>query len=127
MSVRLALALALLGPAGCAVLQPSATLLDRADRMVERGDYAGALQTYDELLARYPSDRLALRAQTSRQTVANLIAARADLIAARADVARLRQELTVRDIELTRLKHDLEKLREDLENLKKMDLRERRR
>ncbi|MGH7324068.1 MAG: tetratricopeptide repeat protein [Candidatus Rokuibacteriota bacterium] len=120
MSVRLVLALSLLGPAGCAVLQPSATLLDRADRMVERGDYAGALQTYDELLARYPSDRLATRAQTSRQTVTNLLAARAD-------VARLRHELTARDAELSRLKQDLERLREDLENMKKIDLRERRR
>lgn len=121
MSRRLAVAAALLVLAtGCVMPARSAVLLEHADRLVEQGDYADAVKVYDEVLAKYPGDRLASRALASRQALVSLLAARADVV-------RLRQELSVRDAELARLRHDLEKLREDLENLKQIDLRERRR
>lgn len=104
--------------AGCA-LMPN-TLLDRADRQIARGDYASAVRTYDELLARYPDDPAAPRALAARDILGSLLAARDD-------ISRLRKELTVREAELGRIKQDLESLREDLENLKRIDLREERR
>src|SRR2546425_416305 len=106
--------------AGCAPWWPPATLLDRADRLVQKGDYASAVRTYDELLAKYPDDPSARRALVSRDAVAGLLAARAD-------IARLREELASRDGELNRLRQELERLREDLENLKRLDLRDERR
>ena len=106
--------------AGCAPWWPPATLLDRADRLVQKGDYASAVRTYDELLAKYPDDPSARRALVSRDAVAGLLAARAD-------IARLREELASRDGELNRLRQELERLREDLENIKRLDLRDERR
>jgi len=106
--------------AGCAPWWPPATLLDRADRLVQKGDYASAVRTYDELLAKYPDDPSARRALVSRDAVAGLLAARADIV-------RLREELASRDGELNRLRQELERLREDLENLKRLDLRDERR
>lgn len=105
---------------GCALWWPPASLLQRADRLVQQGDYASAIRTYDELLAKYPADPAATRALASRDAVAGLLAARGD-------IARLRQELAAREGELTRLRQELEQLREDLENLKKIDLRDERR
>jgi predicted Zn-dependent protease len=99
--------------AGCAPWWPPATLLERADRLVQQGDYASAVRTYDELLAKYPDDPAARRALTSRDAVAGLLEAR--------------KELAARDGELTRLRQEVERLREDLENLKKLDLRDERR
>lgn len=134
MSGRLALGAAVLVlTAGCLMAQPAATLLDHADHLVKQGDYASAVKVYDDLLTRYPDNRLADRALASRQTVASLLAARADVarlrqeVSARdAELSRLKQEVTARDAEVSRLKQDLEKLRQDLENMKKIDLRERR-
>lgn len=134
MSGRLALGAAVLVlTAGCLMPQPAATLLDHADHLVEQGDYASAVKVYDDLLTRYPDNRLADRALASRQTVASLLATRADVarlrqeVSARdAELSRLKQEVTARDAEVSRLKQDLEKLRQDLENMKKIDLRERR-
>jgi hypothetical protein len=103
---------------GCAAL-PGA-LLDRADRQIARGDYVAAVQTYDELLARYPDDSAAPRALAARDILGSLLAARDD-------ISRLRRELTAREAELGRIKQDLESLRGDLESLKRLDLREERR
>jgi len=118
--------------AGCALSQsqPSHDALARADRLVEQGDYAAAVQAYDEALARHPDERDANRARTSRDTLTNLLAARAD-------VARLQSTLTTREGELTRevtrLRQELQRvtqeadrLRADLEALKAIDLRQER-
>jgi hypothetical protein len=106
------------------VVRQPAVLLDQADRLAGAGDYRGAVGTYDELLTRYPQDRLARRAQVRRDTIAGLLAARAD-------VARLRDELGARDAELGRLRHEVqrllaetERLRADIEELKRIDLRQ---
>jgi hypothetical protein len=119
---RLVLGAAVLGLSACATsLWPPALLLDRADRLVARGDYGGAVRTYDELLAKYPQDH---RALARRDTLTGLMAARADL-------ARLREELTARESELSRLRLEMqrllaetERLRDDIEELKRIDLRQ---
>lgn len=103
---------------GC--LSPWGSLLDRAERLVGQGDYPGAVQTYDEFLARYPDDPAAPRVLATRNSVASLLAARAD-------ITRLREDLAAREAELGRLRQELERLRADLENLKRIDLREERR
>jgi hypothetical protein len=106
------------------VVRPSAVLLDRADRLVGDGDYRAAVGAYDEILTRYPQDRIARRAQVRRDTVAGLLAARAD-------VARLREELVAREVEVGRLRQEVqrllaesERLRADIEELKRIDLRQ---
>jgi hypothetical protein len=119
---RLVLGAAALALAACGTsLWPPPLLLDRADRLAAQGDYGGAVRAYDELLARNPQD---LRAQARRDTVAGLLAARADL-------ARLREELTARESELHRLRQEMqrllaetERLRGDIEELKRIDLRQ---
>ena len=93
----------------------SASLLARADRFGDRQRYEAALRTYDEFLARYPSDPAAPRAQKSRDTIASIMMARTEL-------ARLRAELAARDGELARLRQETERLRADLEKLKEVDL-----
>ena len=93
----------------------SASLLARADRFGDRQQYEAALRTYDEFLARYPSDPAAPRAQKSRDTIASIMMARTEL-------ARLRAELAARDGELARLRQETERLRADLEKLKEVDL-----
>lgn len=95
-------------PSWPAFLRPGATLLDRADRQVQAGDYAAAVQTYDVLLARYPDDPEAPRARASRDVAAEIV--------------RLRAELSSRDTELSRLRQEVTRLRDDLEHLKRMDL-----
>jgi tetratricopeptide (TPR) repeat protein len=112
-------AVSLIALAGCAFIMPTA-LLDRADRLVAKGDYAAAVRTYDELLARYPDDPTAPRALAARDILGGLLAARDD-------INRLRKELASREAELGRIKQDLDRLRDDLENLKRIDLREERR
>ncbi len=122
----LVLALALLG--ACATQpRPSVVLLERADRLVEQGQYAAAIGKYDELLATYPKEPETARAQAVRDTLSSLMAARADVV-------RLREELATRDGEVGRLKQDLhrlatetERLRSDLEELKRIDLKQERR
>lgn len=93
----------------------SASLLARADRLADRQQYEPALRTYDEFLARYPTDPAAPRAQKSRDTIASIVTARVEL-------ARLRSELAARDGELARLRQETERLRADLEKLKEVDL-----
>jgi len=104
---------------GCASTEwpftSSASLLARADRFGDRHQYEAALRTYDEFLARYPSDPAAPRAQKSRDTIASIMLARTEL-------ARLRAELAARDGELARLRQEAERLRADLEKLKEVDL-----
>ena len=104
---------------GCATVDwpfdGSSSLLARADRLADRQQYEPALRTYDEFLARYPSDPAVPRAQKSRDTIASIVTARAEL-------ARLRSELAARDGELARLRQETERLRADLEKLKEVDL-----
>jgi hypothetical protein len=102
-------------------------LLERADRLVQQGQYQAAIHAYDELVAMYPTDPGAPRALAARDALGSLLAARGD-------VARLKEELAARDSELGRLKQDLqrlqteaERLRADLEELKKIDLKQERR
>jgi hypothetical protein len=104
--------------AGCAAVPNE--LLDRADRQIALGDYASAIRTYDEVLARYPDDPAAPRALAARDILGSLLAARDD-------ISRLRKELTAREAELGRIKQDLDSLRGDLEDLKRIDLKEERR
>jgi chromosome segregation ATPase len=107
----------------------SASLLARADRLADRQQYEPALRTYDEFLARYPTDPAAPRAQKSRDTIASIVTARVELarlrseLAARdGELARLRSELAALDGELARLRQETERLRADLEKLKEVDL-----
>jgi TolA-binding protein len=113
---------------GCATApRPSTSLLEHADRLLEQGQYQAALRAYDELLATYPNDPVAPRAQATRDTLGTLLAARADVV-------RLKEELAARDTDLGRLKQELqrlqtetESLRADLEELKRIDLKQERR
>jgi hypothetical protein len=93
----------------------SASLLARADRFADRHQYESALRSYDEFLARYPTDPAMPRALKSRDTIASIVTGRAEL-------ARLRSELAARDGELARLRQETERLRGDLEKLKEVDL-----
>jgi len=136
--------------------RPSGTLLVKADRLVDQGEYARALDAYDELLVRYPDDNAAPRARSSRDAVARLIAAREEVerlrqnLAARdRDLQQARDTLALRDGEMQgvhqelqrmtteserlraesdRLRAESDRLRADLERLKRIDLEiERRR
>ena len=140
--------------AGCAsarpVPGPSATLLAQADRLVSDGEYAGALEVYGEILARYPDKQEAAHARTSRETVTRLVAARSQIArltaemnaltsemkvltsemkAQEAELARARELASTRDGDLSRAKQEIarltmeaEKLRADLEQLKRIDI-----
>lgn len=120
--------------AGCAGAAPRATIdpaLARAEALVARGDYGGALAAYDQFLDLHPAHT---GARTARDTVAQVLAMRQD-------VARLREELASRDRELGRMREELaavrqelqarqveaERLRGDLERLKQIDLKPERR
>ena len=111
--------MAVVAGGGCAGAQwpfnGSASLLARADRFADRHQYESALRSYDEFLARYPTDPAAARALKSRDTIASIVTGRAEL-------ARLRSELAARDGELARLRQETERLRTDLEKLKEVDL-----
>ena len=106
----------------------SGALLERADRLTAKGDYAAAVRVYDEFLATHPDDPAAVRALASRDTAAGILIARDE-------IARLRMKLENRDGEADRLRQELERLRAeadrlrtDLENLKRLELElERRR
>ena len=104
--------------AGCASLPftRGATLLADADRLAREGDWPGAVAAYDQYLARYPNAWAAPRALESRDTLAAMLAARAEVTRLRQEVARLRDELARREVDLARL-------RSDLERLKQIDLR----
>jgi chromosome segregation ATPase len=115
---------------GCVSVPPHTigdVVLERAERLLARGEYPAALATYDEFLGRHPDH---VQARTARDTVAEVLATRAEL-------ARLREELTARDQELSRARDELakirqelqtrqaeaERLRSDLERLKQIDLK----
>ena len=104
--------------AGCASwpFGRGATLLAEADRLAREGDFDGAVARYDLYLARYPETWAAPRALESRDTLAAMLAARAEVTRLRQEVARLRDELARREVDLARL-------RSDLERLKQIDLR----
>lgn len=131
----LALVALVVGLAGCAILaRPSDTLVEQGDRLARQGNYTGAVEAYDAVLARYPEAEAAGRARAARETVMELIAARVDIarlrgaLAAReGELARLRQDLAARRAELRRVNAEAERLRADLEQLKRIDLREERR
>ena len=124
--------------AGCASSLPraSATLLVRADRLVSEEQYAAALNTYDEILAKYPGTKEAGRARTSRDTLGDVLAARTQIArltavmkTQQAELARARQQLIAREgdlvharQEIARLVAETERLRTDLEQLKKIDI-----
>jgi hypothetical protein len=127
---------------GCASLslplpsRPSTTLLVQADRMVGEGQYAEALDVYGEVMAKYPNTDDATRARTRRDTVAGLLAARAqvarltaEMKAQEAELVRTREQVAARDGELARARQEIgrltaetDRLRTDLENLKKIDI-----
>jgi hypothetical protein len=118
--MRRALAVVLLAAslAGCASLpfMRGTTMLANADRLAREGDWPGAVAAYDEYLASYPKAWAAPRALESRDTLAAMLAARAEVTRLRQEVARLRDELARREVDLARL-------RSDLERLKQIDLR----
>jgi chromosome segregation ATPase len=133
--------------AGCASSssppRPAATLLVQADRLAAQGQYAGALEAYGDIVAKYPQTEEAGRARSSRELVASLVAARAQIArlttemktqdtqlkTMEAELTRVRAESAARDGELTRARQEItrltaeaERLRADLENLKKIDI-----
>ena len=133
--------------AGCASWspspRPSATVLVRADRLVAQGQYADALEAYEEILAKYPDTDEAGRARSSHETLGTLLAARAQITRLTAEMkvqdahmktqdaelARARGEVAARDGELARARQEIarltaeaDRLRADLEHLKKIDL-----
>ena len=124
-------------------VRPSVTLLARADGLAADGQYADALEAYGEILSKYPDTDEAGRARSSRETLVNLVSARARIARLTAEMkaqevqmktqetelARARGEVTARDGELAkarqeiaRLSAEAERLRTDLENLKKIDI-----
>ena len=82
--------------------RPSATMLAKADRLAEQGNYEAAVAAYDKFLAAHADDSEAGRARMSRETAAAVVSTRA---------------------EITRLRQELARVREDLERLKEIDLR----
>jgi len=125
------------------LVRPSVTLLARADGLVADGQYTDALEAYGEILSKYPDTDEAGRARSSRETLGNLLAARARIARLTAEMkaqevqmktqeselARVRGEVTARDGELAkarqeiaRLSAEAERLRTDLEHLKKIDI-----
>jgi len=123
--------------------RPQATLLARADGLAADGQYADALQAYGEIVTKFPDTDEAGRARRSRETLNNLLAARAQIArltaeikaqeaqmkAQESELARARGEISARDGELvkarqeiTRLSAEADRLRVDLENLKKIDI-----
>jgi hypothetical protein len=143
--------------AGCASssplplpLRPSAMLLAQADRLVSEGQYAGALDTYGEILSNYPDAVEAGRARSGREALAALLAARAQVVrltaemktqgaelvrareqvtARESDLTRTREQVAARESDLARARQEIarltaeaDRLRADLETLKKIDI-----
>src|SRR5262249_48165214 len=123
--------------------RPSETLLMRADGLVDDGRYADALEAYGEIVSRYPDTGEAVRARRRRETVNNVLAARAQIAKLTAELkaneiqmkvqetelARVRGEVAARDGELAKARQEIvrlmaeaDRLRGDLENLKKIDI-----
>ena len=116
--------------------RPSAALLVRADGLVAGGQYADALDAYAEILAKYPNTDEAGRARSSRETVGNLLAARAQIVrlttemkVQEAQVKTQEAQMKTQEAELARARQEIarlaaeaDRLRADLENLKKIDI-----
>jgi hypothetical protein len=126
--------------AGCApsspTSRPATLLLVQADRLVSQGEYAGALETYGQIVAQYADTDDARHARSSREILAGLLAARtqltrltAEMKAQEAELARGREQVAARDAELSRARQEIarltaevDRLRADLEHLKKIDI-----
>ena len=121
--------------AGCVLPAPtrssrsSAMVLVRADRLVAQGQYAGALEAYEEILAKYPDTDDAGRARSGRDTLGHLLAARAQITRLTADMKAQEAQMKAQDAELARARQEIarltaeaDRLRTDLENLKKIDI-----
>ena len=124
------LALVTLMLAGCASwpFRSAPSKLERADRLAREGAWEQAATAYGEFLARYPTAPEAPRAAASRDTLAALLAARAELNRLREEIGRLRDDVARRDLDLVRVRQEADRLRTDLERLKEIDLKlERRR
>ena len=123
--------------AGCVTSSPpprTDVLLERADQLAGRGDYAAAVQAYDQFLASRPDDHAAARALASRDTAAGLLTARDEIARLRgelegreSEVGRLRQEIARLTAETERLRSEADRFRADLEKLKRLDLEQERR
>jgi hypothetical protein len=122
-AAAVALALALGGCASWPFRAPAQGLLDEADRRLERLDYVGALEAYDEVLLRYPDSAGAARARVRRGPLVEAVRLRAAIALREAEILRLRDELGRRQADMARLAGEAEQLRADLEQLKKIDLR----
>jgi tetratricopeptide (TPR) repeat protein len=127
---------------GCTTLslplppRPSTTLLAQADRLLGEGQYTDALEVYGEVLAKYPNTDDAARARARHDTIAGLLAARAqvtrltaEMKAQEAELVRTREQVATRDGELARARQEIgrlaaetDRLRTDLEHLKKIDI-----
>ena len=104
-------------------------VLVRADRLVAQGQYADALEAYEEILAKYPHTDDAGRARGSRDTLGHLLAARAQITRLTAEVKAQEAQMKAQDAELARARQEIarltaeaDRLRTDLENLKKIDI-----
>ncbi|HEY3064844.1 MAG TPA: hypothetical protein VGL09_03585 [Methylomirabilota bacterium] len=122
-AAALSLALALGGCASWSARHQSHALLEEADRRLERLDYLGALEAYDEILLRYPDSAGATRARARREPLVEAARLRAVIAAREAEILRLREEVGRRQADVARLAGEAEQLRADLEQLKKIDLR----
>ena len=126
--------------------RPSAELLAKADRLVAQGQYAGALEAYGEILAKHPDTDEAGRTRPGRDTLASLVAARAQIARLTADMkaqeahvkaqeaqmkaqegqmkaqdaelARVRAEATARDGELARARQEIARLNGEVDRLR---------
>jgi outer membrane protein assembly factor BamD (BamD/ComL family) len=135
--------------AGCSTLslplpsRPSSTLLAQADRLLGEGQYTDALEVYGEVVTKYPNTDDAARARARHDTIAGLLAARAQVTrltgevtrltaetkAQEAELVRTREQVAGRDGELARARQEIgrltaetDRLRTDLEHLKKIDI-----
>jgi len=117
---RVAVAAIILAFAGCTSWSvserpPGTLLLVEADRLVDQGEYARAVEAYDELLVRYPDAAAASRVRSSRDAVARLVFARAEVERLRGELESARRELQTAREQLESARRDGESARRDLE------------
>jgi TolA-binding protein len=91
--------------------RPTAQLLTHADRLVAQGDFAGAVDAYEDILVAYPDDPLAPRARAGREAAARIVVSRREVDG---EIERLRAELAARDAELAAREAALSELRQEL-------------
>jgi chromosome segregation ATPase len=103
----LGLALAAGGCAWFGLPRPATVMLTRADRLLESREYEGAVRVYDEFLERFAEDPAAARARASLESLAALLAARAE-------IARLRDILATRESEMRRLREQVARREEEV-------------